>query len=165
LAAETDRSPTMPGTIALHAELSIPLSAAVTAGNRNSGHSTGPKSAFSASPALASAAIASTAISIRRRSTASTSDPPNSDPKISGNSCASDTSPTYSDECVSPYTWYGTETVVSWVPRVDTPSPPISARKSADRRSGVRSRKTCLVSHREADGLIRAPCELPSRSI
>ena len=155
----------MPGTIALRAELSIPLSAAVTAGNRNSGHSAGPKSAFSASPALDSAPSASTTSSIRRRSTASTSDPPNSDPRISGNSCASDTSPTNSDERVSSYTWYGTATAVSWVPKLDTPSPAISARKSAERRSGVRSRRTCLVSHRERGRLIRAPYELPSRSI
>src|SRR6516164_3813110 len=128
LAAGTERSPTIPGIIALRAALSIPLSAAVTAGNRNSGHSAGPKSEFSASPALDAAPSTSTTSSIRRRSTASTTDPPNSDPRISGNSWASETSPTYSEEWVIVYTWYGTATAVSWLPRTDTPRPLISAR-------------------------------------
>ncbi len=150
----------MLGTIALRAELSIPLSAAVTAGNRNSGHSAGPKSAFSASPALDAAPSASTTSSSRRRSTASASDPPSSDPKTSGSSWVSETSPTYSDEWVIAYTWKGTDTAVSWLPRVETPSPPVSARKSLERRSGDRSMR-CPDSHRGTSRLIRAPSELP----
>jgi hypothetical protein len=114
--------------MALRVELSIPDSAAVSAGNTKSGHSAGPKSAFSASPALEAAPIVSTTISRRRRSTASTSDPPSSDPKISGNSCASDTRPTMSDDLVISYTWNGTATVVSWFPSTEMPSPLISAR-------------------------------------
>jgi len=82
----------------------MPLSAAVTAGNRNSGHNWGPRSAFSASAALHSAPTVSTTMRILRRSAASTSDPPSSEPKISGNSCASDTSPTTSDDRVIAYT-------------------------------------------------------------
>ena len=85
-AAGTDRSPTIPGTIALRAELSVPLSAAVTAGNTKSGQSAGPKSAFRASPALDNAPSVSTTSSTRRRSTESTTDPPSTEPKISGNS-------------------------------------------------------------------------------
>ena len=114
--------------MALRAELSMPDSAALTAGKTNSGHSCGPKSALSASPALHAAPIVSTTMRSLRRSTASTSDPPSSDPKISGNSCASDTSPTTSDDRVIAYTWNGTATVVSWLPSTDTPSPVISAR-------------------------------------
>lgn len=120
--------PTRPGSMALRAELSIPDSDAVTAGKTNSGHSAGPRSAFSASPALDIAAIASTMISSLRRSIASTSEPPSSDPTISGNSCVSETSPTTSDDRVIAYTWNGTATVVSWVPSCDTPSPEIIAR-------------------------------------
>ena len=55
LEAGSSSMPTRPGSIAFRAELSIPDSAAVIAGNRNSGHSCGPKSAFSASAALHSA--------------------------------------------------------------------------------------------------------------
>ena len=114
--------------MAFRAELSIPDSAAVRAGKRNSGQSVGPKSAFSASPALEAAPIASTTISSLRRSTASTRDPPSSDPMMSGNSCVSDTSPTTSEDRVIAYTWNGTATVVSWLPRTETPSPESSAR-------------------------------------
>ena len=114
--------------MAFRAELSMPDSAAVTAGNRNNGHSCGPRSAFSASAALQSAPVVSTTIRIFRRSTASTSDPPSSDPKISGNSCASDTSPTTREDRVMAYTWNGTATVVSWLPSTETPSPVISFR-------------------------------------
>ena len=70
------------------------------AGKTNSGQSWGPRSALSASAALHSAPIVSTMMRILRRSTASTSDPPSSEPKISGNSWASDTSPTTSDDRV-----------------------------------------------------------------
>ena len=114
--------------MAFRAELSIPDSDAVRAGKTNSGQSVGPKSAFSASPALETAPIASTRISSLRRSTASTSEPPSSDPMISGNSCVSDTSPTTSEDRVIAYTWNGTATVVSWLPSTDTPSPASSAR-------------------------------------
>lgn len=128
LDAASRSMPTRPGSMALRAELSIPDSDAVTAGKMNSGHSEGPRSAFSASPALEAAAIISTMISSLRRSIASTSEPPSSDPTIRGNSWVSDTSPTMRDECVIAYTWNGTATVVSWVPSCDTPSPVISAR-------------------------------------
>ena len=100
LDAGSSSMPTRPGSIAFRAELSMPDRAAVTAGNRNSGHNCGPRSALSASAALHSAPIVSTTMRIRRRSTASTSDPPSSEPKISGNSCVSDTSPTTSDDRV-----------------------------------------------------------------
>ncbi len=113
LEAGSRSMPTMPGSMALRAELSMPDSDALTAGKTNSGHSAGPTSALSASPALDAAPIASTTISSLRRSTASTSDPPSSEPKISGNSCASDTRPTTSEDRVIAYTWNGTATVVS----------------------------------------------------
>ena len=128
LEAGSSSMPTRPGSIAFRAELSIPDSAAVIAGNRNNGQSRGPRSAFSASAALHSAPIVSTTIRIFRRSMASTSEPPSSDPKISGNSCVSDTRPTTSDDRVIAYTWNGTATVVSWLPSTDTPSPVSSAR-------------------------------------
>ncbi len=114
--------------MALRAELSMPLSAAVKAGNTNSGHSRGPKSELSASAVLLSAPSASTISRILRRSIASTSEPPSSEPKISGNSCTSDTRPTTSDDLEIAYTWNGTATVVSWLPRTETPSPKTSAR-------------------------------------
>ena len=128
LEAGSRSMPTRPGSIAFLAELSIPLCEAVIAGSRNSGHRAGPKSAFSASPALLQAQIPSTISSSLRRSTASTSDPPSSEPKISGNSWVSETSPTISEDRVIAYTWNGTATVVSWLPSTDTPSPEISAR-------------------------------------
>ena len=71
---------------------------------------------------------------------ASTTDPPKSAPPISGKSWASDTRPTSRDEWVSWYTWYGTATVVSWVPSTDTSSPRTSRRRSRDRRSGAPAR-------------------------
>src|ERR1700722_215145 len=60
--------PTRPGSIAFLAELSMPLCDAVIAGSRNNGHRAGPKSAFSASPALQHAQIPSTRSSSLRRS-------------------------------------------------------------------------------------------------
>ena len=93
------------GTIALRAELSIPLSDAVTAGNRNSGHSAGPKSAFSASPALDNAPSASTMSSSSPPVHRVDERPAKQRPAISGNSWVSDTSPTSSDDCVIAYTW------------------------------------------------------------
>ena len=53
LEAGSSSMPTRPGSIAFRAELSMPDSAAVTAGNRNSGHSAGPRSALSASAGAA----------------------------------------------------------------------------------------------------------------
>ena len=93
------------GTMALRPALSRPLNPADRAGKTNSGHSDGPRSALTASPTLQQPATACATISRRRRSMASTADPPRSAPATSGNSWASDASPTSSDDRVSSYTW------------------------------------------------------------
>src|SRR6478672_79254 len=138
-AVDTSDRRTKFGTMALRPALSRPLNPADSAGSTNNGHSAGPRSALTARPALHAAISTCAIISSRRRSMASTAEPPSSDPAISGNSWVTDTSPTISDEWVSWYTWYGTATVVSWLPRTDTSSPQTRWRKSRDRRSGVRS--------------------------
>ena len=104
-AVDTSDRRTMFGTMALRPALSSPLNPAARAGSTNSGHSAGPRSALTASPALQAAISTCAAISRRRRSIASTTDPASSDPAISGNSWVIDTSPTSSDERVSSYTW------------------------------------------------------------
>ena len=105
LAVETSDRRTRFGTMALRPALSSPLHPAARAGSTKSGHSEGPRSALTASPALQVAISTCAAISRRRRSIASTTDPASSDPAISGNSWVIDTSPTSSDERVSWYTW------------------------------------------------------------
>ena len=139
LAVDTSDRRTMFGTMALRPALSSPLNPAATAGSTNNGHSAVPRSVLIASPALHAAISTCASISTRRRSIASTTEPASSDPTINGASWVIDTSPTASDERVSWYTWYGTATVVSWVPSTDTSSPETRRRKSRDRRSGVRS--------------------------
>ena len=78
---------------------------AAMAGRANSGHRAGPVSALTASPALHRSVSDWAPSSILRRSAASASEPPSRAPAISGNTVASETSPTSSDERVSMYTW------------------------------------------------------------
>ena len=104
-AVDTSDRRTMFGTMALRPALSSPLNPAARAGSTNNGHSAGPTSALTASPALQAAISTCASMSTRRRSIASTTEPPSSDPAISGTSWVIDTSPTTSDERVSWYTW------------------------------------------------------------
>ncbi len=74
-----------------------------------------------------------------RRSNASPSEPPVSAPMISGTSWARLTSPTWSEDRVSEYTWNGIATAVSWLAKTSTNCPANSSRKPRDSRSGPRS--------------------------
>src|SRR5215469_9582904 len=121
----------------------VAVKPAAIAGRTNNGHSTGPASALTASPALHSSVSSCAPNSTRRRSAASASEPPSKAPAISGSTCASETSPTWSDERVSAYTWYATATMVSWAPSVDSSWPATRLRRSRDRRSGDTSTRTC----------------------
>jgi hypothetical protein len=121
----------------------VAVKPAATAGKANSGHSAGPVSALTARPALHSNVSSCAPSSTRRRSAASAREPPSKAPAISGSTCASDTSPTASDEPVSAYAWYATATMVSWAPSVDSSWPATRQRRSRDRRSGDTSIRTC----------------------
>ena len=68
------------------------------------------------------------ASSSRRRSSRSASVPPTSDTQTSGISSARPIRPTISDDRVSTYTWKGSATSVTWVPRPDTKPPSTSSR-------------------------------------
>jgi hypothetical protein len=91
----------------------------------------------------------------------------------SGSSRASETRPTARDDRVSWYTWYGTATVVSWVPSTDASSPRTRRRRSRDRRSGPKSMSTRrsvrspnLASSRARTRPWRArSCHAPTRSL
>src|SRR5579875_1109985 len=145
--------------MALRVGPSTPASPAVIAGKRYSGHRAGPRSALTASPQDEAARPSSTTISSRRRSVASITAPPSSEQMSSGNSWARLTSPTCSDEWVSSYTWKGTATAVSWVPRTEIICPLMSHRKSRLRRSGVRS----IRRRRRTPGRLRGRRRGPAR--
>ena len=104
-AVDTSDRRTRLGTMALRPALSRPLNPADRDGKTNSGHRAVPRSALTARPMLQQPAATCATMSRRRRSMASTADPPRSAPAISGNSWASDVSPTSRDEWVSSYTW------------------------------------------------------------
>ena len=97
--------------------------------------------ALTARPPLVSASSTDATRRMRRRSKASPSEPPMSAPAISGSSWARLTSPTWSEDWVSAYTWNGMATAMSWLPNTSTNSPANSRRKPRDSRNGPRSMK------------------------
>ena len=101
LAEVTWDRPTMFGRIADSPASVAALKPAAAAGTTNNGHRAGPRSALTARPTLHSAVRNCATSSSRRRSAPSASDPPSRPPAISGTSCASEASPTASEECVS----------------------------------------------------------------
>ena len=101
LAEVTSDRPTRFGTIADSPASVAALKPAAAAGRTNNGHNAGPRSALTARPTLHRAVMNWQTSSNRRRSAASASDPPSRPPAISGSSCASEASPTSSEECVS----------------------------------------------------------------
>ena len=115
---------------------------AARAGRTNSGHSAGPRSALIARPALQPASSTWATISSRRRSMASTADRPVATRRSAGRAGLATPGRRRGTSGSAQYTWYGTATVVSWVPSTDTSSPRTRQRRSRERRSGDRSMST-----------------------